>query len=88
MAHIKFESNTRTPEEKKAKELLAHGVTVWKDRGDCRNMINAVRETLEVCGVPAVVGTGGSHIWIHRADQHVEGKPVQSKRWAIITDFE
>jgi hypothetical protein len=36
--------------------------------------------------IPFEIGCGGSHIWLHRKTQHVEGYPTLSQRWAIITD--
>lgn len=86
MAFIKFELPARNEAERNAKRLLEDLVPVLNDNGDCRTLRNVIRTTMEQAGVPVEIGGGGSHLWIHRADDHVEGNPYASGRWAIITD--
>lgn len=55
---------------------------------DCRLHANLIRQLAISCGVNMVVGCGGSHIYIHRKHQFIEGQHThaENERWAIITD--
>lgn len=53
---------------------------------DCRKLADPLRHAAGIAGVEVVIGTGGSHVWIHRLSQHKEGRPTESPRWMVITD--
>lgn len=88
MAHIKFEQTVRPEETKLQLELkaLVKGTQV----DDCRKLRPQVQELLNKYPGRSgyVMGGGGSHLWIHRKEEHVEGNWPSSERWAIITDQE
>lgn len=55
---------------------------------DCRTLAPVVRTICQACGVDMMVGSGGSHVYIHRFNQFVAGDHTNPSniRWAIITD--
>lgn len=57
---------------------------------DCRDIAPAIRKLIELAGCQMVVGCGGSHVWIHRGQEHPldhsKGMQAMPDRWAIITD--
>lgn len=55
---------------------------------DCRQLAPPIRILAENLKLDMVIGCGGSHIYIHRANEFIQGQnnnPL-NKRWAIITD--
>lgn len=64
-------------------EVLKNTVT-----DDCRRTAPAIRILASLHGLEMVVGCGGSHVWIHRRSQFIDGQhPHQENiRFAIITD--
>lgn len=85
MAHIRFELEVR-PEEKSLTDVLT--VIAATPVDDCRKLRPLVEEAIKQSGLQFVVGGGGSHLWIHRAEQYMEGQHthVDNERFAIITD--
>lgn len=53
---------------------------------DCRKLAPVIKQSADYHGLDFVIGCGGSHIWLHRRRQHVEGDCIKSDRWAIISD--
>ena len=55
---------------------------------DCRKIAEPIRQVCKILNVDMVVGCGGSHVYIHRANEFIAGEHTNSKniRWGIITD--
>lgn len=55
---------------------------------DCRTIARTIRTLADATGCDMMVGTGGSHVWIHRTSQFISGKNshAENKRFAILTD--
>lgn len=84
---LTVEETPRTDQERNLVDQLT-----WMTQGttteDCRTLVNLVRLLVENTGNDMVVGTGGSHIWIHRRSEFRNGENshAENKRFAIITD--
>lgn len=90
MAQIVFEQKFTCKHEQELAKLLQRLTDTFTGT-DCRKLIEDVRfwanyHFRDQAEPRFIIGTGGSHIWIHRVAEHVEGSPVESNRWAIITD--
>lgn len=86
MAYITFEQPWADEKEHKLGLYLSKAVQYAAQASDCRDLRELVRAAVAMLGLDFQVGTGGSHIWLHRTSEHTEGNPHLSIRWAIITD--
>ena len=55
---------------------------------DCRRLAEPIRSIARLVNIDVEVGTGASHVWVHRKTQFVSGEHnnPNNKRWFIITD--
>lgn len=83
---LTIEQNLKASEVEFFRQLRGYAQTVKLD--DCRKLAPVIRDLAAAQGLDFIVGCGGSHIYIHRPEQWVEGDHTNpaNERLAIITD--
>lgn len=88
MAQVKYEQGFANDNEVAFAQVINALIDGFKSAEDCRVMAEPLRKLAPETGVKMVIGCGGSHIYIHREHEFIEGYHThpQNIRWAIITD--
>ena len=83
-AVIKIELKPKCRQESRLVKAMQVAIAPLTFR-DVRDLTGLVRQLITHHGLHMTVGTGGSHIWIHRGNPVTDPKPGDPERWAIIT---